>query len=148
MFAFTLFLASMIGFLEAEPEINYLGYRDMKDLTAWEFNIWDYPEEELSSVAEEMFRSYFEEFRIDSHLLLNFITRVQKNYKANPYHNFRHALDVTQFVYKLDYDGVLKERFDSHERFSLLLAAIGHDLGHPGTENSFHREFHTDLIEK
>jgi hypothetical protein len=85
--------------------------------------------------------------------------------QRNAYHNFRHAVDVVQAVYTmLSHEGivpplgwVLQKESDcsyaaSWERqpvgrtgslldemtvWALLLAAAGHDVGHPGLSNAF-----------
>jgi hypothetical protein len=38
-------------------------------------------------------------FKIPVAKLENFIMKVRDGYRDNPYHNFRHAFDVTQTVY-------------------------------------------------
>lgn len=72
----------------------------------------------------------------------------------NPYHNFSHAVDVLQCIYYfLCHIGLLsfadptiqpnKPQCDkgcilrSIDIFALLIAAIGHDTGHPGVNNAF-----------
>ncbi|MBW0523601.1 hypothetical protein O181_063316 [Austropuccinia psidii MF-1] len=83
----------------------------------------------------------------------------------NSYHNFRHAVDVVQAIYTiLSFEGivpslswVLKQENDSSSKtvwkrspigkighlldemtiWALLLAAAGHDVGHPGLSNAF-----------
>jgi hypothetical protein len=87
--------------------------------------------------------------------LYHFIFDICNSYHStNPYHNFRHAVDVLQanyyFLCKL---GVLKPMnenanfspveseikglFQPLDIFALLMASIGHDVGHPGVNNSF-----------
>ena len=93
--------------------------------------------------------------------LYNFIQDIYNSYhKTNPYHNFKHAVDVLQssyyFLCKL---GALEPMANNFVRpstnrrrlatwridqllrpkdiFALLIASIGHDVGHPGVNNMF-----------
>ena len=53
------------------------------------------------------------------------ILDAEKLYNDNPYHNFLHALSVTNYVLELD-----KNKFSPIEIRSLLVAWIFHDTGH------------------
>ena len=67
----------------------------------------------------------------------NFLLAVKAGYNANPYHNFRHAFDVTQSVYLFLTTGKAAELISHLEILGLLIAALSHDIGHPGVNNSF-----------
>lgn len=89
--------------------------------------------------------------------LYHFIFDICNSYHGtNPYHNFRHAVDVLQAnYYFLCKMGLLKPMYPSNEFtfghsqnpvirlmtpldiFALLMASIGHDVGHPGVNNNF-----------
>eukprot|EP00443_Scrippsiella_acuminata_P094695 CAMPEP_0115544608 /NCGR_PEP_ID=MMETSP0271-20121206/92177_1 /TAXON_ID=71861 /ORGANISM="Scrippsiella trochoidea, Strain CCMP3099" /LENGTH=135 /DNA_ID=CAMNT_0002977931 /DNA_START=13 /DNA_END=416 /DNA_ORIENTATION=+ len=57
-----------------------------------------------------------------------FIGCVEKNYPANPFHNFSHAMDVA-YALSNSFKQIESDRFFSEEtQFWLLIAAIGHDL--------------------
>ena len=66
-------------------------------------------------------------------------------YKKVPYHNWRHAVDVVQFItYELIVSGVEKvlSRF---ELFGLMIAAICHDVNHDGFTNVYNEKAETPL---
>merc|ERR1712048_683242 len=66
-----------------------------------------------------------------------FVTSAEEHYPANPFHNFSHALDVVYSV-ALNMELVDANRFLSEVmQFCLMIAAIGHDLGHIGVNNQF-----------
>lgn len=92
--------------------------------------------------------------------LLKFLLVVRDSYRpSNPYHNYRHAIDVLQatfyFMIQLNslptYSKDQISHFDSTvprfnpsisildptEALTLLVVAIGHDVGHPGITNAF-----------
>lgn len=51
---------------------------------------------------EEMFKDFdlLNRFKIDEQKLRNFLIEIRNGYsKKNPYHNFRHAFDVTHCCY-------------------------------------------------
>lgn len=52
-----------------------------------------------------------------------------------PYHNFHHAVDVTISSYLILTAFEARARMEPVDMFSLMVAAIGHDVGHPGLTN-------------
>eukprot|EP00568_Trieres_chinensis_P004841 CAMPEP_0183291906 /NCGR_PEP_ID=MMETSP0160_2-20130417/1157_1 /TAXON_ID=2839 ORGANISM="Odontella Sinensis, Strain Grunow 1884" /NCGR_SAMPLE_ID=MMETSP0160_2 /ASSEMBLY_ACC=CAM_ASM_000250 /LENGTH=524 /DNA_ID=CAMNT_0025452777 /DNA_START=12 /DNA_END=1586 /DNA_ORIENTATION=+ len=84
-------------------------------------------------------------FKIPPNVLFNFIRSIEGDYvKENPYHNAIHAADVTQTAHAILEMGGVHYGADL-EIFSLLLAAIIHDVGHPGYNNAFQVNEKTSL---
>jgi len=54
-----------------------------------------------------------------------------------PYHNFTHAVDVLHVVYRLLQLTFAKQWVPDVEMYALLVAALAHDIGHPGRTNPF-----------
>ncbi|KZT64550.1 HD-domain/PDEase-like protein [Daedalea quercina L-15889] len=104
--------------------------------------------------------------------LESFLQHLRQMYRqANSYHNFHHALDVFQASYYFLYragmvppvsivlqpdsrtwkrdrdvtDGHLVSCLSEQDLFALLIAAIGHDVGHPGLSNAFMKNAKTPL---
>ncbi|KAI0720811.1 HD-domain/PDEase-like protein [Cerioporus squamosus] len=102
--------------------------------------------------------------------LAAFLQHLRQLYRqGNSYHNFQHALDVFQAVYLFLYssgvvppvtilleDGRTWERnkdgcdplvscLTHEDLFALYIAAVGHDVGHPGLTNAFMRNAKTPL---
>lgn len=70
-----------------------------------------------------------------------FASRIRDGYpKNNPYHNAVHATDVMQCTFWWCNTGDLIKIIsaDALEFFSLLFAALVHDVGHPGLNNVWH----------
>ena len=60
-------------------------------------------------------------------------------YLSNPYHFAGHAFDVAFMVYyMLDDLGIkLQLALTKSECISIFIAALGHDMGHPGLNNLY-----------
>jgi hypothetical protein len=69
--------------------------------------------------------------------LQRLMRRVCNSMHAQPYHNFEHVCDVTQAVYMMVRAPTAVRFLPEHHRFAVLLAAIMHDLDHPGYSNLF-----------
>jgi len=98
-----------------------------------------------------------EEWRIPAGQLTDFLYTSRKAYNDHvPYHNFRHVVDVLQAVfyfllalgclphYKASASSPRPVRSASlssilrpFDALTLLIVAIGHDVGHPGVNNAF-----------
>lgn len=53
------------------------------------------------------------------------------------YHNFSHAFDVTQTLFAIFGFAGSNQLLNPLEKVVLLLAAVGHDIAHPGVSNQF-----------
>ncbi|CAD7943402.1 unnamed protein product [Amoebophrya sp. A25] len=68
------------------------------------------------------------------HTVRNFVAVVARNYEKNPYHNWAHAWNVFATTGILLRDG-WHDYADDVDIFALMVAALCHDLGHPGLTN-------------
>eukprot|EP01047_Picozoa_sp_COSAG01_P106541 COSAG01_NODE_35642_length_519_cov_0.397674_2_plen_93_part_01 len=66
-----------------------------------------------------------------------FIAGAHKGYRNNPYHNWRHAFDVTQMTYCLTRTTEAGRSLTPLEVFSLMLTSLCHDIDHGGKTNEF-----------
>lgn len=66
---------------------------------------------------------------------------------ANPYHNFKHVCDVTQAMYLFLNTGPGRA-VPPLDRSAMLLAAVCHDLEHPGKSSVFQVSEHSELAMK
>ena len=95
------------------------------------------PEEKLKYTYFSLFFSKIQIFKFFDFLKRNFLIAVKNSYRYNYYHNFRHAFDVTQHVYYCLRSTGAREKLKTLDLFGLLLAAITHDIDHPGVNNTF-----------
>ncbi|KAJ2548869.1 3',5'-cyclic-nucleotide phosphodiesterase [Coemansia sp. RSA 1933] len=97
-----------------------------------------------------------------------FAAILESAYYDNPYHNFHHAVDVTQCTFYIlhtlglfsktgyrrsslrspaDASFPLRSILRPTDTIALVVASLCHDLGHPGLNNAFMVRAHTQLAE-
>lgn len=93
----------------------------------------------LCQVALDIFNKNFdlERIKINYYSLKEFIHQVSLYYHNNPYHNFKHAISVLQFVHLITNKIMAKKYLSGYELFGLFIAALVHDIDHPGHTNIF-----------
>ena len=76
--------------------------------------------------------------RVPVSTLASFLTLLSEKYSAkNYYHNFRHAVDICHVCYRMLVVTNLDRSIPRLELTALLVAAVGHDVGHLGVNNAF-----------
>ncbi|PHH72854.1 hypothetical protein CDD80_4210 [Ophiocordyceps camponoti-rufipedis] len=130
---------------------------------SWHFCAHSFTDDELLVAAMLMFKHALampelEVWRVPTKQLISFLVACRAAYNTFvPYHNFRHVVDVLQATFNfLVHIGTLPpypraEEVDDAPRpesvigrlltpfegLTLLITAIGHDVGHPGVNNGF-----------
>ncbi|KAK9867208.1 hypothetical protein WJX84_010389 [Apatococcus fuscideae] len=74
---------------------------------------------------------------IDIETLWIFVTEVSKTMNDVPYHNFCHVADVSHSVYRMISLSDAFTCMTQLEKYALMLAALCHDMDHPGLNNSY-----------
>jgi len=77
------------------------------------------------------------QFKIPTYKMFNFFRRIQAKYKPNHYHNVMHACDVAHAMHFWMRRGLLSESASGLQVMAALVAAMGHDTGHPAKNNAF-----------
>lgn len=127
-------------------------------INKWDFNAFEFSIDDLLHIGFLILKDYFVQSDDSLNRLRSFLFFTRDNYRiGNPFHNFRHAIDVLQATYY--FLKVLNENSEfqiSHfDAFTLLLSSLGHDIGHPGVTNAFlsnlesplTKEFPTSILE-
>ena len=86
-----------------------------------------------------------DQFGIKLQPLSSLLQAVCAGYRPNPYHNFQHAVSVLHVSYLLHRAGPPNVEGNDQppvvlsklELLALFLAALGHDIDHPGVTNAF-----------
>ena len=82
----------------------------------------------------------FEKLNIDeipTDILRKFLEKCQSIYNRVPYHNFTHAFSLVHFAYWLITNIDSEKCFIKDDIIAILIACIGHDLNHPGMNNTY-----------
>jgi len=118
---------------------------------SWSFNSLSLSQAQRSSLAVfaiSRFRESAESFsssQSEVQTLQRFVAAVENEYLPVPFHNFGHAVDCLHGVSRL-MPLMCAEAFLSElEQYVLLIAALAHDLGHPGVNNGFLSEVGHEL---
>lgn len=69
--------------------------------------------------------------------LRSLVHKIQFSYNENPFHNFAHALDVLHTTSRLLQEVCAEAWMTTQQQQILLVAALGHDVHHPGVNNGF-----------
>jgi hypothetical protein len=85
------------------------------------------------------------EFKVPNDKFFRFIDNISRTYNQVPYHNWRHAVDVTQFLSYEVSVGKLDSVLTKLELFALLFAAVCHDANHDGFTNTYNVQAETPL---
>ena len=76
--------------------------------------------------------------QIERPKILAWLSRIDEGYyRDNPYHNALHAADVCANVDYFIRQPNLARHLNHIDRLSALVAAVIHDMGHPGVNNTF-----------
>ena len=123
-----------------------------EELCSTDFNLWGWDESELHVAIISMFESHdlLKSLGIRRSKLLKCIRAIEHGYFGNVYHSFIHAVDVLQMCYFLVTACHGREIFGLSNRdiFVLFLAALAHDIGHPGLNNLYQIKANTDLARR
>ncbi|KAK9457728.1 hypothetical protein V1511DRAFT_509169 [Dipodascopsis uninucleata] len=129
----------------------------------WDFHVESLTDDDLYYCAYLIFKHSFtmpevSDLILNDDSLLQFLSILRYSYQPhNPYHNFRHAVDVLQatFYFLLcmrslpqyagsdsavmsrDTECSFSKVLNQRDALALLVTALGHDVGHPGVTNSF-----------
>jgi len=78
-----------------------------------------------------------EKLNLSSRHVQNWLSLIEEHYHFNPYHNATHVADVTQTTHYFLQSAGLAQLLTPVQQYSLLLAAVAHDVGHPGVNNGY-----------
>jgi len=80
---------------------------------------------------------FLKHFKISNEKLFRFLSEISSTYNKVPYHNWRHAVDVTQYIAYQVKLAKLDQILSRNELFGLIVASICHDANHDGFTNVF-----------
>lgn len=128
---------------------------------SWTFPAQDFNMDELTCAAMFMLEAILsmnenKQYSLPRAQLMAFLLATRRQYKHERevhYHNWRHAVDVTQSLYCFlmevhlapsdremkhsESERAVERLLSPEDGLVLLVSAIGHDVGHPGVNNAF-----------
>jgi len=111
------------------------------ELVTFEFNPYTKDDKELLDIIMSIIREddTLKNLNISNDVMYNIVADIQAQYFDVPFHNFRHAYMVMQMCYLLMKESPLLKKVLNRpeQRLALLLAALCHDVSHPGNNNDF-----------
>ncbi len=98
-------------------------------------------------ISEFIHLKLIDKFELDESILINFLCEVERSYQDLPYHNSIHAAEVLRSSCYFIEAAKMAEKCQLMplEVLALVLAAIIHDVDHPGFNNDFLISASTDL---
>lgn len=93
------------------------------------FDVDDFDEFDLIKIVFSIFAKFGlnESFEISNEQLFHFLRGIREKYKKVPFKNWRHSIDVFQFVSCQIIDGKLDKIFTKEQVLALLIASLCHD---------------------
>lgn len=126
--------------------INQLKFKNKKNkldeinITSYYFNAYQIKNKNiLCNFAYLLFDKLFDfkNIYINENTMYEFIKLVSERYHNNSYHNFSHAVFVLHYTYLLIIETELEKHINQYKLFGLMIAALVHDIDHPGHNNAF-----------
>ncbi|RLN02244.1 hypothetical protein BBJ28_00000252 [Nothophytophthora sp. Chile5] len=113
-------------------------HRQNEPLDHWDVDTLALSSSEVAMNCGVIFRAYgfLETFRISSEKFSAFTTNVANYYRSNPFHSFQHAFQVMVAMHIM-LRTECRRYFSGLEIFAMLIAALCHDIDHPGNTNDF-----------
>lgn len=76
-------------------------------------------------------------FSLSERVIDNFYRILESAYKENPYHNANHGADVCASMFYFVCNSDLVKFMSKLDVLAVLIASLGHDVGHPGVTNRY-----------
>ncbi|ETW04332.1 hypothetical protein, variant 1 [Aphanomyces invadans] len=108
------------------------------ELDSWDLDILSFSFTEVIQSVQTIFRAYgfVETYAIPQEKMQSFVASVAQHYRANSYHNFYHAFQVLHAAH-IQLKVYMRKLLTGLDIFALMIAAICHDVDHPGNNNDF-----------
>ena len=143
------------SYIKFQNKLIHEGYDISKLITDKNFNIFELKEligyiNVLPMIGRTILENLgiLDEDILDITKLDNFLISVSNQYKEETlYHNSIHGSDVTQSVYIFFIHSNAEKIAKTNvlDLLSIIIAALGHDIAHPGLTNTFHINGSTDM---
>ncbi|KMS93741.1 hypothetical protein BVRB_028430 [Beta vulgaris subsp. vulgaris] len=113
------------------------------------FNVFASSSEQLHQLCLTMM-AYLDIFtRFNREIVSALVGEIRQQYFDQPFHNWRHAVSVMHMSYLFitRHDDV-RTTLGVERSFAVLIAALGHDISHPGHNNQFEINSDSELAQR
>jgi hypothetical protein len=135
--------------LSVEDKAKFAGGTNATDMTSWDYDIWALNDDDLQQLVGVVFTSMdlHTKVGVKAATVGRWLRAVEAlmNRNNNDYHCFHHVIDVMHSTFLFLTTFGAGRYLSDTEQFSLVTAAVCHDLDHPGTNNTYHVNKHTPL---
>lgn len=126
---------------EMDTDCELLAKLDVSidDVNSWSFNVFMLERFQLEGVTAWLLLRKVDctEFDLHTEVVANYVRLISCRYPENPYHSWKHAVDVHHTIHRAC-DALKVQYFLTPlDLFALAVAAIAHDVAHPGYNNTF-----------
>lgn len=136
-------------FLALSEEPGSIEWKGVHSLTDFDITVVDNVDELLLIPMRVMMRfDFHNKYNIDMEVWSTFMEQVRDKMNDNRYHNLRHITDVVQTLGTFLALEKPMSLFTDLDRLIMIVSAIVHDLGHPGTNNLYQVNKKTELALK
>jgi len=145
-------LPSMLRNVQNEP--NNLDTcetsQNYRNIAAFDFNPRNVLPSDTACLSFRMLKDMglVQQLHIPAKKLSRFIQKAKRGYRSVPYHNWEHGFSVFHFSYAVLKNCEVTNSFKPLERLALLIAAMCHDLDHPGTNSRYQEETNSSLAQE
>jgi len=113
-------------------------------ISSWGFDVLDMSAEQCEAYVYHLFDQFglIDEFELDKNVVIDFVGAILGKYREVDYHDYLHA---TQVVHQTGWLLLRTQSANDYIVLGLLLAALCHDVDHPGNNNGFEIQADTEL---
>jgi len=110
-----------------------------EQVDSWHFDVLSLEKAQLTSITGWLLLHAVDpELEVEPQVVAAFVEAMCQEYRdENPYHNWSHACDVHHVVFRECMLNKVQSFSSDVDIFALLVAAVAHDVGHPGVNNQF-----------
>ena len=137
--------------LYQHPQIMNASTSPLQQIINMSFDPFDHELTELERYVMGMFTDFtlLQELKVPIPQFKCFIKEIMTLYRSDiPYHNVYHGFSVLSFSYAFIKKTQLHTKFPPLDLFALLIAALCHDVDHPGNTNAFEIATDSELARK
>jgi hypothetical protein len=115
----------------------------LEGIETWRFDMISFAQtvdnKPIRPVVQYLFKlhNFYEKFDLNPVVVENFLVAVEMSYNDVPYHNSSHAADVAHATHFFLSQPSIRNCYSDEELFTAIVAAVCHDVAHPGNNNQF-----------